>query len=98
VTIKCRKFWLWRAVDQNGLVLDEILQCRRNTKAAKRLLIRLMKKHNCTPTRFITPSRDIVAQCTAGQWKKYDPTVQRNERLYRGSHKGLNNRATSHRL
>nr|WP_309504589.1 IS6 family transposase [uncultured Roseovarius sp.] len=36
VTIKGRKFWLWRAVDQNGLVLDEILQCRRNTRAAKR--------------------------------------------------------------
>lgn len=26
VTIKSRKFWLWRAVDQNGIVLDEILQ------------------------------------------------------------------------
>lgn len=54
VTIKGRKFWLWRVVDQNGLVLDEILQCRRNTRAAKRLLVRLMKKHNCVPKRFIT--------------------------------------------
>ncbi len=44
VKIKGRKFWLWRAVDQNGVVLDEILQTRRNTAAAKRLLARLMKK------------------------------------------------------
>jgi len=54
VTIKGRKFWLWRAVDQNGVVLDEILQSRRNTAAAKRLLARLMKRHGRTPKRFIT--------------------------------------------
>lgn len=29
---------LWRAVDQDRYVLDEIVQSRRNTKAAKRLL------------------------------------------------------------
>ncbi|MEP2783581.1 MAG: IS6 family transposase [Pseudoruegeria sp.] len=50
VTVKGRKFWLWRAVDQSGLVLDEILQSRRNTKAAKRLI----QRHRCTPNRFIT--------------------------------------------
>ena len=36
VRISGRKYWLWRAVDQNGIVLDEILQRRRDTKAAKR--------------------------------------------------------------
>lgn len=35
---------LWRAVDQDGHVLDEIVQTRRNAKAAKRLLKRLLKK------------------------------------------------------
>ena len=40
VKIKGRKSWLWRAVDQNGVVPDEILQTRRNTAAAKRLLAR----------------------------------------------------------
>jgi putative transposase len=44
VTIGGSKHWLWRAVDQDGYVLDEIVQTRRNTKAAKRLLIRLLKK------------------------------------------------------
>lgn len=32
------------AVDQDGYVLDEIVQTRRDTKAAKRLLIRFLKK------------------------------------------------------
>lgn len=31
-----RKFWLWRAVDQHGAILDEILQPRRDKRAAKR--------------------------------------------------------------
>jgi putative transposase len=33
ITIAGRKHWLWRAVDQDGYVLDEIVQNRRNTKA-----------------------------------------------------------------
>ena len=44
IAIAGRKHWLWRAVDQDGYVLDEIVQSRRNTKAAKRLLTRLLKK------------------------------------------------------
>lgn len=40
VKISGRKYWLWRAVDQ-----DEILQSKRNTQAARRLLQRLMKQH-----------------------------------------------------
>lgn len=68
VTIKSRKFWLWCAVDQNGMVLDEILQARRNIAAAKRLFTRLMKMHGRCPKRFINPSPDIASQCTDGQW------------------------------
>ena len=88
VTIKGRKFWLWRAVDQNGLVLDEILQCRRNTKAAKRLLVRLMKKHTCVPKRFIT---DKLRSYGAAK-REIAPGVDHR------SHKGLNNRAENSHL
>lgn len=38
ISIGGRKHWLWRAGDQDGYVLDEIAQTRRDTKAAKRLL------------------------------------------------------------
>lgn len=54
VRIHGRKCWLWRAVDQDGYVLDEIVQSRRNTKAAKRLLMRLLKKQGRPPKRIIT--------------------------------------------
>jgi putative transposase len=54
VTIAGQKHWLWRAVDQDGYVLDEIVQTRRDTKAAKRLLTRLMKKQGVAPKRIIT--------------------------------------------
>lgn len=54
VSIGGKKCWLWRAVDQDGYVLDEIVQIRRNTKAAKRLLVRLLKKQGCAPKRIVT--------------------------------------------
>jgi putative transposase len=36
VSINGKRHWLWRTVDQDGYVLDEIVQNRRNTKAARR--------------------------------------------------------------
>src|SRR5690349_10498552 len=38
IRIAGRKHWLWRAVDQDGLVLDVLVQSRRDKRAAKRLL------------------------------------------------------------
>jgi putative transposase len=57
ITIKGEKRWLWRAVDQDGYVLDEIVQARRDTKAAKRLLTRLLRKRGVKPKRMITDAR-----------------------------------------
>jgi putative transposase len=58
VTIAGKKHWLWRAVDQNGYVLDEIVQNRRSTKAAKCLLTRLMKKQGVAPKRIMGSSQN----------------------------------------
>lgn len=44
VTIAGKKHCLWRAVDQDGFVLDVLVQSRRDTKAAKRLMKKLLKK------------------------------------------------------
>lgn len=38
VSIEGKKYWLWRAVDANGYVLDALLQSRRNKHAALRLM------------------------------------------------------------
>jgi putative transposase len=40
VKIAGKKHWLWRAVDQDGMVLDALVQSRRDKHAAKRLLER----------------------------------------------------------
>ena len=44
IVIKGVVHWLWRAVDSEGQVLDILIQKRRNKKAAKRLLKKLLKK------------------------------------------------------
>ena len=36
IPIRGRKFWLWRAIDSNGDVLDILVQSRRNTRAQHR--------------------------------------------------------------
>ena len=46
--------YLWRAVDQNGVVLDVLVQRRRNKKAAKRLLRKLLKRQCRAPRVMIT--------------------------------------------
>jgi putative transposase len=43
VSIRGKKHWLWRAVDQDGFVLEVLVQSRRNAKAAKRLMRKLLK-------------------------------------------------------
>jgi putative transposase len=44
VLIGGRRFWLWRAVDNDGEVLDPLVQRRRAAKAAAKLVRRLLKK------------------------------------------------------
>ena len=46
--------WLWRAVDQNGMVLDVLVQSRRDKRAAKRLLRKLLKRQCRAPRVMIT--------------------------------------------
>ncbi len=44
LTIAGVKHWLWRVVDQSGVVLDILVQSRRDTRASKRLLRKLLKR------------------------------------------------------
>src|SRR5215204_3822820 len=49
-----QKHWLWRAVDQDGVVLDVLVQRRRDKRAAKRLLRKLLKRQTRVPRVMIT--------------------------------------------
>jgi putative transposase len=46
--------YLWRAVDQHGVVLDILVQDRRNATAAKRFFKRLLRGLQYKPRRLIT--------------------------------------------
>ena len=54
ITIAGKKHWLWRAVDQDGIVLDVLVQSRRDKRAAKRLLRKLLKRQGRPPRVLIT--------------------------------------------
>ncbi len=54
VKIQGRQQYLWRAVDQDGEVVDVFLQARRDGAAAKRFFNRLLKSHHGEPRRIVT--------------------------------------------
>ena len=54
VEIQGRQQYLWRAVDQDGEVVDVFLQARRDGKAAKRFFKRLLKSHHGKPRKIVT--------------------------------------------
>ena len=83
IKIAGKKHWLWRAVDQDGIVLDVLVQSRRDKQAAKRLLRKLLKRQGRPPRVMIT---DKLASYGAAK-KEMMPGVEHRQ------HKGLNNRA-----
>ena len=52
--INGKMVYLWRAVDDEGTVLDIVVQSRRNKKAAMRLLRKLLKNSGAIPSRITT--------------------------------------------
>jgi putative transposase len=83
IGIRGRKYWLWRAVDDEGEVLDFLVQRRRCARSARRLLRKLLKKQGFALKRI-----------TTDKLKSY-PVAIRKERLCAFHDQGLraNNRA-----
>ena len=54
IRIRGARYYLWRAVDQDGETLDILVQKRRNTKAAKRFFRKLLKGLRYVPNRLVT--------------------------------------------
>src|SRR5260370_39171579 len=81
--INGKTHYLWRAVDQNGNVLDILVQSRRNTKAAKRFFRKLRVRLQYVPRVIIT---DKLKSYGAAK-REILPGVEHRQ------HKGLNNRA-----
>jgi len=54
VRIAGKLMYLWRAVDDEGEVLDMLVQRRRDTRAALRLMRKLLKKQGFVPKSVVT--------------------------------------------
>jgi putative transposase len=83
VSINGVQYYLWRAVDQDGNVLDILVQPRRDKRAAVTFLRRLLKDLEYVPRVVIT---DKLA-CYGAAMQAVLPSVEHRR------HKGLNNRA-----
>ena len=81
VPINGEKFWLWRAVDANGNVLDILVQKQRNAKAASRFLKRLIDRFDAPRAVITDKLRSYVRPI-----RNLAPNADHR------AHKGLNNR------
>ena len=52
--INGKQHYLWRAVDQDGDVVDVYLQAKRDGAAAKRFFKRLLRSHGGEPRKIVT--------------------------------------------
>ncbi len=83
IKINGKDHYLWRAVDQDGNVLDILVQSRRNKQAAKRFFRKLLKGLQYVPRVIITDKLKSYSAAKA----EVMPGVEHRQ------HKGLNNRA-----
>ena len=83
ITINGKKHWLWRAVDQFGIVPDVLVQSRRDRYAAQRLMRKLLRKCNSAPRVLITDKLKSYAAANKDMGLRFEHR----------QHKGLNNRA-----
>jgi len=83
LTIRGKRHYLWRAVDQDGNVLDILVQSRRNKQAAKKFFRKLLKRLEYVPRVIVT---DKLASYGAAK-REILASVEHRQ------HKRLNNRA-----
>ena len=83
LTINKERHYLWRAVDQEGHVLDILVQRQRNKKEAKKFFRKLLKGLTDVPCVIIT---DQLRSYSAAK-REILPSVERRQHRY------LNNRA-----
>jgi transposase-like protein len=95
VRIAGKQMYLWRAVDNEGEVLDMLVQRRRDSRAALRLMRKLLRKQGFVPKLLVTDKlrsyasafRRLGLTCRHEQWLRMNnraenshQTVRRRER------------------
>src|SRR3981081_479908 len=79
--INGRLHYLWRAVDQDGDVLDILVQSRRDKKAAKKFFRKLLKRLQYVPRAIIT---DKLRSYTAAK-AEVMPSVEHRRQKYQNN-------------
>jgi putative transposase len=78
VPVNGERLFLWRAVDQDNQVIDILVQKRKDKKAAKRFLKKMLKHQGRSPNRMIT---DKLRSYGAAK-KKMMPSVVHDQQQF----------------
>ncbi len=93
VRIRGERHYLWRAVDQDGDVLDILVQRYRNTHAAKRFFRKLLKGQERTPFQLVT---DKLKSYGAAR-RTVMPSVEHNTMRYANNRAEVSHQPTRQR-
>jgi putative transposase len=93
VTINGQRQYLWRAVDQEGAVLDILVQPRRDARAARRFFRKLLRGQGSEPARLVT---DKLGSYGAAR-RVVMPSVMHNTRQYANNRAEVSHQPTRQR-
>ena len=93
VTIQGRRHYLWRAVDQDGDVIDILVQSRRDRRAAARFFRKLLKGQGRAPRRLTT---DKLRSYSAAH-RTVMPSVVHSTRQYENNRAEVSHQSTRQR-
>ncbi len=86
VKIHGRQQYLWRAVDEDGDVIDILVQSRRNRGAAARFFRKLLKGQGRAPRRLITASSAATPRRTAPRCRPWCTAPSSTKTIAQKSH------------
>jgi transposase-like protein len=94
VKIRGKRMWLWRAVDDEGEVLDVLVQKRRNREAALKLLRKLLRNQGVRPEAIVTDklSSYRAAAKVLGLAARHQPGGMRANNRAENSHRTIRRR------
>ena len=93
VTMQGRRHYLWRAVDQDGDVIDNLVQSRRDRRAAARFFRTLLKGQGRAPRRLVT---DKLRSYSAAH-RTVMPSVIHSTRQYENNRAEVSHQPTRQR-
>ena len=93
VKILGRQQYLWRAVDEDGDVIDILVQSRRNRQAATRFFRKLLKRQGHEPRRLITDK----LRSYAAAHRTVMPSVVHSTRQYENNRAEVSHQPTRQR-